>query len=298
MKMNIQLFAGSTYNFKIYSNDGNTILFNSGHGSDSTVITVTSTGATGFLGDISDPDPTYTYSGQGTFRGFSGSPNSTTPDLQIGYSDTVQNIRSLIGVAEYESDIILYVVDVADVVEYEHILKDNHKIQVDSAIRDGNGLKIDTGYEKNWKTLVDTGILDTVLSATDVSPSGATTTTYKYDLSSIITSDMINTLLTAVSVRIHIGLRTTSSWGIYTSYVTTVEPSITKSKALGATASDNETMLSLGFHILKARGIKTSGFSINQAYCIELISTDKGLYFENTSSTSSYKLESIKIEYK
>ena len=33
-------------------------------------------------------------------------------------------------------------------VTYEHILKNGHKVQVDSAIRDGNGKKIDTTYAK------------------------------------------------------------------------------------------------------------------------------------------------------
>ena len=31
-------------------------------------------------------------------------------------------------------------------VTYEHILFNNNKVQVDSALRDGNGLRIDTGY--------------------------------------------------------------------------------------------------------------------------------------------------------
>lgn len=40
---------------------------------------------------------------------------------------------------------------------YKHILKDGNKVQVDSAIRDGNGLKIDTGYQKVLPTTATAG---------------------------------------------------------------------------------------------------------------------------------------------
>lgn len=44
-------------------------------------------------------------------------------------------------------------------VTYKHILKDNCKVQVDSAIRDGNGKRIDTNYQTKLPTTTTAGQL-------------------------------------------------------------------------------------------------------------------------------------------
>ena len=136
MKINLQLFA-EVFGLNIYSNDGLTELYvypNFLTRSDSFI--VTSTGAT-----ISEGLGSYTYSGDKIFKGFAISPNSSTVDLPINYSGTIDDLLTLTGgLAVVE----LYIVETGTT--YKHILKDNAKVQVDSAIRDGNGRRIDTNY--------------------------------------------------------------------------------------------------------------------------------------------------------
>lgn len=127
VKLDLQLFAGEGSDLYIYSNDGNTLLV---YRYVFYPIQITSTG----VSDRSD-NAVYTYAGGKNFVGLALNANATTPDYAIG-----SQVDSYIATT-------YYIVE-QDGVPYEHIYKDNHKVQVDSAIRDGNGVKIDTNYAK------------------------------------------------------------------------------------------------------------------------------------------------------
>lgn len=76
----------------------------------------------------------YTYEGGNTFLGFANTANSD--DIAYGIGSKVP----------YGKEI--YVVEGPAQVNYEHILLNGNKVQADSAIRDGNGVRIDTNYAK------------------------------------------------------------------------------------------------------------------------------------------------------
>lgn len=120
----------------IYSNDGQTILFQD---SDDLQwhITVTSTGAT-LVNDDSPSSPiTFTYSAGGTFAGFADTANSTTATYTNGTTFTPTQVSMTQ---------TTYVVLAPTT--YKKMTYDGNKVQVESAIRDGNGVKIDTNYAK------------------------------------------------------------------------------------------------------------------------------------------------------
>ena len=102
--------------------------------------TVTSTGATMLrYTDMGYETDTYTYSGDDTFLGFATSSNATVPVYTEGYSVTLSNSDSL----------TVYVVSGVPPVTYKKLTYDSSKVQVESAIRDGNGVKIDTNYVRS-----------------------------------------------------------------------------------------------------------------------------------------------------
>ena len=125
---------------KVYSNDGNTQLasFSSGSG----IIDVNSSGIYRPSSKFDDPLQVYTYSGTKTFLGVSTTTNTSTPDVPVGTTgyDVVPIAVSFVA--------NLYIVDADPPVTYEHLTYGSNKIQVDSAIRDGNGKQISTNYAK------------------------------------------------------------------------------------------------------------------------------------------------------
>lgn len=159
MKMNLQLFAGTQYLVKIYSNDGQTQLNSGGQigayplGSNDTIY-VTSTGVNNSSGEQT---PCWTYSGNKIFVGLTATANSSTVDLPIGYSETLDDTITAFPTVEAGGYINLYIVEQETTFTYKHLLNNGNKIQVDSAIRDGNGLKIDTGYQKVLPTTSTAG---------------------------------------------------------------------------------------------------------------------------------------------
>ena len=85
-------------NVKIYSNDGNTLLFTSTNkvyqvGSDNGV--VTDTGLTINFVDYGYPSETYTYTGTRKFLGVATSPNATTPTYSVGSQFTFGSLYTL-----------------------------------------------------------------------------------------------------------------------------------------------------------------------------------------------------------
>ncbi len=135
----------ATYGIKIYSNDGQTELYVFDGPTAYSSYKVTSTGLDGIknIDGASTTTTIYTYNGSGTFTGFSLSANADTATYTNGA--TINKSVTSNNYAE------LYVVDGTGVspVDYEHILLNGNKVQVDSAIRDGNGVRIDTNYAKN-----------------------------------------------------------------------------------------------------------------------------------------------------
>ena len=128
MKMNLQLFAGEWTRVTIYSNDGLTILYQDDLNTSRRLI-VNSSGCS------YDGVQVYTYSGSGTFIGFSTSPNS---------SNAVYAIDDEISFYPAECD--FYIVE-QSAPTYKHLtLYDGTKIQVESAIRDEDGNKLETVY--------------------------------------------------------------------------------------------------------------------------------------------------------
>ena len=84
---------------------------------------------------------TFTYTGTGTFLGFSSIPNGTVEYNSTEYS----------GNPTVTDGMILYAVgsnDVSVVANYRPLSYTDAKIQVDSAIRDANGVRIDTNYQR------------------------------------------------------------------------------------------------------------------------------------------------------
>lgn len=129
MFINIQLFAGGAgTTLTIYAKNGlGDALYS---GTTATDYEVTSNGVI----PSKSSSVVWTYSDDEIFIGLSTSPNqSSNPTYAIG--DTISN-------GEYT----LYVVSEVSAVTYEKITLNNNKVQVDSAIRDGNGKKIDTNY--------------------------------------------------------------------------------------------------------------------------------------------------------
>ena len=147
MFINIQLFAGGMdpIYITLYTNDGSSILYS---GDDYAGYEVTSTGLHALASDY-----VWTYSGNDVFLGFATSPNQTTPTYAI---------NDYIGRSDGGT---LYVVTESSQVTYEYINYNSHKVQVDSAIRDGNGNKIDAIYAtKNELTAKQ----DTLVSGTNI----------------------------------------------------------------------------------------------------------------------------------
>lgn len=96
---------------------------------------VTSTGCT--IPIYTGSTYTYTYSGTKTFLGLSLTQGASTADYGPNSSYSIP-----------DSNVTLYVVDAIVSVTYKHMTDPNgNKIQVDSAIRDGTGRKIDTNYQ-------------------------------------------------------------------------------------------------------------------------------------------------------
>lgn len=127
--MNIQLFAGERVDVKIYSNDGLIKYYDAELNSDKDII-INSTGCS------YDGNQIYTYSNVGRFLGLSTQPNATIPTYEIGESIDINVLDPN----------TFYVVEEAATL-YKKISVQQHKVQVDSAIRDGNGKRIDTNYE-------------------------------------------------------------------------------------------------------------------------------------------------------
>ena len=153
--MNIQLFAGELVAIKIYSNDGLTKYYE-GMLKNTENIIVNSTGCSYNGNQI------YTYSNVGRFLGLSTQPSASVPMYEIGESITFEVSKS-----------IYYVVEEIGTT-YEHIKFNNNKVQVDSAIRDGNGLKIDTNYSLKSNTIADV-IYDTANKKIQKTKNGTTT---------------------------------------------------------------------------------------------------------------------------
>ena len=122
----------------VYSNDGKTQLwYTEGPINSGQYFEVVSTGLRTVTVIENEENITqlYTYEGGNTFLGFANTANS---------DEVVYGIGSKV---PYGKEI--YVVEgPAQVITYEHILLNGNKVQVDSAIRDGNGVKIDTNYAK------------------------------------------------------------------------------------------------------------------------------------------------------
>ena len=117
----------------IKSNDNSTTLWTqSFSGSDSSTISVTSTGAT--ITASGGGTGTYTYAGTKKFIGLSNTPNETEPDH--GAEATF-----------YSTGGTYYIVE-SSLADYRPLTYVDSKIQVDSAIRDGNGVRIDTNYQR------------------------------------------------------------------------------------------------------------------------------------------------------
>lgn len=128
--INLQLFAGEGGNEDVtfYSNDGLSVVF-TGSVPTPTTIQVTATGVTN--GGYS----LYTYSGNNEFLGLASSANATTPTFGIGDQISVNG------------PITYYIVE-ATGEEYKKLTYKGSKVQVESAIRDGEGTKIHTNYAK------------------------------------------------------------------------------------------------------------------------------------------------------
>ena len=114
----------------IYSNDGETLLSTIAYPSTASTISITSTGI-----DV-DSTTVFTYSGGGTFNGFSTSADATTPTYAVGSTVTPSTFDQA----------TLYVVLVT--ADYRPLTYADAKIQVDSAIRDEDGVRIKTNYQK------------------------------------------------------------------------------------------------------------------------------------------------------
>lgn len=123
-----------SYIVNIKSNDGATTLNTFTHsGTDEVNITVTSTGATIVFSNGSTDY--YAYSGTKTFVGLAYAANATEADMIIGQTYR-QTSRSN-----------FYIVE-SSVMDYRPLSYVDAKIQVDSAIRDANGVRIDTNYQR------------------------------------------------------------------------------------------------------------------------------------------------------
>ena len=129
--------AGDPNQMYIVSNDGTTQLA-TWDGTSYSPFTVTSTGVKN-----SQNTALYTYSGNDTFIGLATTVGATAPVYAIGDTFTTT------------AGSVLYIVT-AQVITYKKMTYDGNKVQVDSAIRDGNGVKIDTNYQKKHTTATAT----------------------------------------------------------------------------------------------------------------------------------------------
>ena len=110
----------------------------------------------------------YTYSGPNVFIGVSDTANSSIPCALVG--DTFQIDESSAYQGMY--GLILYIIDIP-VTEYKKIsVQNNSKVQVESAVRDGEGVKLSTIYAK--KSYVDSlvGDLSSIMTALNINQGG------------------------------------------------------------------------------------------------------------------------------
>lgn len=146
-----------SYKPQIKSNDGSTTLWTqSFSGSDGATFTVTSTGVS--ITASGGGTATYTYAGTKTFIGLAETPNKTEPDYGVGTTFYV-----------YGTKYLFYIVE-SSLADYRPLTCADAKIQVDSAIRDGNGARIDTNYAK--KTELKTINGNSIIGSGDITIGG------------------------------------------------------------------------------------------------------------------------------
>lgn len=117
-------------NVVIYSNDGNTQLafysFMMG------LPNITDFTSAGCLFSDGDDDEYFTYSGTGTFIGFATTANASTPVLSVG--NDYNGVGGELYVVEQTTE------------TYKYLTYTSKKVQVESAIRDEDGVRIKTNY--------------------------------------------------------------------------------------------------------------------------------------------------------
>ena len=124
--------------YSLYSNDGLTVLYTGHTYGSSDYFAISESSVVQCSPKMGDNITIYTHINPSTIiLGLSTSSGQTTPSYS--YSD-MPSIEQ--GGQNW------YIVEQPVGVIYKHLLKDGNKIQVDSAIRDGNGVKIDTNYAK------------------------------------------------------------------------------------------------------------------------------------------------------
>lgn len=128
--------AGDPGYFTLKSNDGQTTYL-SEYSTESSNIRIDSTAIVAVV--TKDSTTTlWTYEGSGDFLGLSNTLGSSTAEYPVGTTISPQR------------DDIYYIVEEGGgtLVNYRPLTYIDAKIQVDSAVRDGNGVKIDTNYQR------------------------------------------------------------------------------------------------------------------------------------------------------